>query len=259
MAEITIPEPIQDARKSNGAKSTAKQQAIDLKDPSLYINRELSNIEFNRRVLHETQSDHPLLERVKFLAIFHANMDEFFMVRVSGLKQQFKLGLATVSSDGLLPREQLANIHRTLTQLFSEANTIWRDQLHVQLAETNIHVLRYEELSKSQRNKLRIYFEREIFPVLTPFASDPSRPFPHISNLSLNLAIQVRDPKTGDMRFARVKVPPPLSRLVPLKRFDPDQLSTPAVQKFVWSKRSSPPIWADYSPAWRSSPVIRFA
>ena len=236
MVEISTTDPVQDVRKSQGSKSAAKRPSIDLRDPSLYINRELSNIEFNRRVLHETQSEHPLLERVKFLAIFHSNMDEFFMVRVSGLKQQFKLGLSTVSSDGLLPREQLANIHRTLTQLFGEANALWRDQLHSQLAEANIHVLRYEELSKSQRNKLRTYFEREIFPVLTPFASDPSRPFPHISNLSLNLAIQVRDPKTGDMHFARVKVPPALPRLVPLKRFDPDQLSTPAVQKFVWSE-----------------------
>lgn len=236
MVEIAKSDPGQETRKSQGSKSAAKQPAVNLRDPSLYINRELSNIEFNRRVLHETQSGHPLLERVKFLAIFHSNMDEFFMVRVSGLKQQFKLGLATVSSDGLLPREQLANIHRTLTQLFAEANATWRDQLHAELAEANIHVLRYEELSKSQRNKLRAYFEREIFPVLTPFASDPSRPFPHISNLSLNLAVQVRDPVTGDMRFARVKVPPPLSRLVPLKRFDPDQLSTPAVQKFVWSE-----------------------
>ena len=111
-----------------------------------------------------------------------------------------------------------------------------RDRLYPKLAETNIHVLRYEELTKSQRNKLRAYFEREIFPVLTPFASDPSRPFPHISNLSLNLAVQVRNPKTGELHFARVKVPPPLPRLVPLKRFDPDQLSTPAVQKFVWSE-----------------------
>ncbi len=229
-------DPVQETRKSQGAKSAGKKPAIDLKDPSLYINRELSSIEFNRRVLHETQAEHPLLERVKFLAIFHSNMDEFFMVRVSGLKQQFKLGITTVSPDGLLPREQLANIHRTLTQLFAEANTIWRDQLHSQLGEANIHVMRYEELSKSQRNKLRAYFEREIFPVLTPFASDPSRPFPHISNLSLNLAIQVRDPITGNMHFARVKVPPALPRLVPLKRFDPDQLSTPAVQKFVWSE-----------------------
>jgi len=236
MVEITKPDSVQETRKSSNAKSAAKPPLVDLRDPSLYINRELSSIEFNRRVLHETQAEHPLLERVKFLAIFHSNMDEFFMVRVSGIKQQFKLGLTTVSSDGLLPREQLANIHRTLTQLFAEANSIWRDHLRPQLAEQNIHVMRYEELSKSQRNKLRIYFEREIFPVLTPFASDPSRPFPHISNLSLNLAVQVRDPKTGDLRFARVKVPPPLSRLVPLKRFDPDQLSTPSVQKFVWSE-----------------------
>ena len=236
MVEITKPDPVPETRKSSSVKATAKQPLVDLRDPSLYINRELSSIEFNRRVLHETQAEHPLLERVKFLAIFHSNMDEFFMVRVSGIKQQFKLGLTTVSSDGLLPREQLANIHRTLTQLFAEANSIWRDHLRPQLAERNIHIMRYEELSKSQRNKLRVYFEREIFPVLTPFASDPSRPFPHISNLSLNLAVQVRDPKTGDLRFARVKVPPPLSRLVPLKRFDPDQLSTPSVQKFVWSE-----------------------
>ena len=236
MVEITKPDPVPETRKSSSVKATAKQPLVDLRDPSLYINRELSSIEFNRRVLHETQAEHPLLERVKFLAIFHSNMDEFFMVRVSGIKQQFKLGLTTVSSDGLLPREQLANIHRTLTQLFAEANSIWRDHLRPQLAERNIHVMRYEELSKPQRNKLRVYFEREIFPVLTPFASDPSRPFPHISNLSLNLAVQVRDPKTGDLRFARVKVPPPLSRLVPLKRFDPDQLSTPSVQKFVWSE-----------------------
>ena len=235
MLEVPIPDPVQEKRKSSQSKQ-ASTATLDLRDPSLYINRELSSIEFNRRVLHETQADHPLLERVKFLSIFHSNMDEFFMVRVSGLKQQFKLGLTPTAADGLLPREQLATIYRTLTQLFSEANGIWRDQLHPQLAENNIHVLRYDELSKSQRNKLRVYFEREIFPVLTPFASDPSRPFPHISNLSLNLAIQVRDPKTGDLRFARVKVPPPLPRLVPLKRFDPDQLSTPAVQKFVWSE-----------------------
>lgn len=234
MVDITTSEPIQEKRKSQSPKQATP--VVDLRDPSLYINRELSNIEFNRRVLHETQAEHPLLERVKFLAIFHSNMDEFFMVRVSGLKQQFKLGLTTTSSDGLLPREQLATVHRTLTQLFAESNAIWRDQLHTQLAEANIHVLRYEELSKSQRNKLRAYFEREIFPVLTPFASDPSRPFPHISNLSLNLAVLVRDPQTGDLRFARVKVPPALPRLVPLKRFDPDQLSTPAVQKFVWSE-----------------------
>ncbi|HOU41613.1 MAG TPA: polyphosphate kinase 1, partial [Promineifilum sp.] len=230
------PETVQD-KPSKRRPAAEKPPTIDLRDPSLYINRELSNIEFNRRVLHETQAEHPLLERAKFLAIFQSNMDEFFMVRVSGLKQQLRLGITAAQADGLLPREQLANVHRTLTQLFSEANAIWRDQLHPQLAEANVHVLGYEELSKGQRNKLRAYFEREIFPVLTPLASDPSRPFPHISNLSLNLAVQVRDPKTGDLHFARVKVPPALPRLVPLKRFDPDQLSTPAVQKFVWAEQ----------------------
>ena len=233
----TPPETAPEKPAKRRASAAEKAPAIDLRDPSLYINRELSNIEFNRRVLYETQADHPLLERAKFLAIFQSNMDEFFMVRVSGLKQQLRLGITSTQADGLLPREQLANVHRTLTQLFSEANTIWREQLHPQLAEANVHVLDYEELSKGQRNKLRAYFEREIFPVLTPLASDPSRPFPHISNLSLNLAVRVRDPKTGDLHFARVKVPPALPRLVPLKRFDPDQLSTPAVQKFVWAEQ----------------------
>jgi polyphosphate kinase len=230
--------PAKDSPTTGGSSVKSAPQleefAIDLRDPSLYINRELSSIEFNRRVLHETQSEHPLLERVKFLAIFNSNMDEFFMVRVSGLKQQFKLGLTATASDGLLPREQLSSVHRTLTQLFAEANGIWRDQLLPQLREQNVLILGYQDLSKTQRNKLREYYERDIFPVLTPLASDPSRPFPHISNLSLNLAVQILDPKTGEMRFARVKVPPSLPRLVPLKRFDPDQLSTPAVQKFVW-------------------------
>ncbi len=126
--EVQILDSVGGKSKSHTSKSPAPP-AVDLRDPSLYINRELSNIEFNRRVLHETQSDHPLLEQVKFLAIFHSNMDEFFMVRVSGLKQQFKLGLTPTSADGLLPREQLATIHRTLTQLFSEANVIWRENL----------------------------------------------------------------------------------------------------------------------------------
>ena len=235
MLEATSGSSATERRASKSKKQAGAQSAfVDLYDPSLYINRELSSIEFNRRVLHETQAEHPLLERVKFLAIFHSNMDEFFMVRVSGLKQQFKLGMTTVSFDGLLPREQLANVHHTLTQLFAESNSIWRDQLRTQLAESGIHILRYEELNRVQRSKVRSYFEREIFPVLTPFASDPSRPFPHISNLSLNLAIQVQDPVTGNLHFARVKVPPTLPRLVPLKRFDPDLLSTPATQKFVW-------------------------
>lgn len=207
---------------------------IDLRDPSLYINRELSHIEFNRRVLYECQGNHPLLEQVKFLAIFNSNMDEFFMVRVSGLKQQMMLGITSRPPDGLLPREQLAAVHKTLTHLFAQANSIWRDQLHPQLQAAGIHVLNYSELSNKQKSRIRDYFEDEIFPVLTPLATDPARPFPHISNLSMNLAALVRDPTSGQTKFARLKVPPSLPRLVPLRPIDPDDLTAPITQKFVW-------------------------
>jgi polyphosphate kinase len=207
---------------------------LDLRDPSLYINRELSYIEFNRRVLYECQGNHPLLERVKFLAIFGSNLDEFFMVRVSGLKQQMMLGITTGPADGLLPREQLAAIHKTLTHLFAQAKAFWRDQLHPELQAAGIHILNYSELSSKQKARLQDYFEEEIFPVLTPLATDPARPFPHISNLSLNLATLLRNPVTKQTHFARLKVPPSLPRLVPLRPFDPDDLTAPTTQKFVW-------------------------
>ena len=207
----------------------------DLSNPSLYINRELSHIEFNRRVLHECYAEgNPLLERVKFLAIFTSNMDELFMVRVSGLKQQVLLGITSTPADGLLPREQLVAVHRTVTQLFAEAMSIWRDRLHPALAQAKIHVLDYDQLKKGQQIRLRDYFEEVIFPVLTPLAFDPGHPFPHISNLSLNLAVVIRDLETEEMHFARVKVPASLPRLVPLKPLDPDELLPPTTQKFVW-------------------------
>lgn len=220
--------------KKASRRMAALPPAIDLKDPSLYINRELSHIEFNRRVLHETEADHPLLEKIKFLAIYNSNIDEFFMVRVSGLRQQMRLGVMITPPDGLLPREQLANIHRTLTQLFAESNAIWHEQLKPALEDAAIKVLDYKDLSRSQKANLRQYFERDVFPVLTPLASDPSRPFPHISNLSLNLAVQIRDPKNDEAHFARLKMPATLPRLVPITRLDTDDLSTPSVQKFVW-------------------------
>lgn len=208
---------------------------INLKNPSLYINRELSHIEFNRRVLQESlKEEHPLLERLKFLAIFTSNMDEFFMVRVSGLKQQVLLGITETPADGLLPREQLVAVHRVVTQLFAEAMKCWREQLLPALTDAKLFLYDYTELKKRQQMKLRDYFERSIFPVLTPLAFDPGHPFPHISNLSLNLAVVIRDPKTGETHFARVKVPSTLPRLVPLKPLDPDELLPPATQKFVW-------------------------
>jgi len=215
--------------------SDVREIKQNLQDPSLYINRELSQVEFNRRVLGESfDHDHPLLERVKFLAIFSGNMDEFFMVRVSGLKQQVLLGINTPPADGLTPREQLVAIHRVVTQLFEEDTDCWQNELQPQLAKAGIHILDYDQLKSRQQKKLSEYFEEEIFPVLTPLAFDPAHPFPHISNLSLNLAVVIADPDTGETRFARVKVPSTLPRLVPLKRLEPDELLMPAEQKFVW-------------------------
>jgi polyphosphate kinase len=212
-----------------------EEAVVDLTDPSLYINRELSSIEFNRRVLNESYNrQHPLLERVKFMAIFSANLDEFFMVRVSGLKQQVMLGVTDRPPDGLTPREQLVAIHRVVTNLVEKEMENWHECLRPELAEEGIHVLNYDDLKKRQQRRLADYFEREIFPVLTPLAFDPGHPFPHISNLSINLAAVIRDPESGNTHFARVKVPGTLPRLVPLNPLDPDELLPPAVQKFVW-------------------------
>lgn len=206
----------------------------ELKDPSLYINRELSHIRFNERVLNEAFNlRHPLLERLKFLSITASNMDEFFMVRVSGLKQQVLLGINDRPPDGLLPREQLVAINRLATELLERKMTAWR-QIHTELAEAGIRVQNYSELKPRRQERLREYFESEIFPVLTPLALDPGRPFPHISNLSVNLAVVIRDPLSGETRFARVKVPSTLPRLVPLRPLDPDDLLTPSVLKFAW-------------------------
>ncbi|MGH2538517.1 MAG: polyphosphate kinase 1 [Candidatus Promineifilaceae bacterium] len=209
--------------------------SVNLRDPSLYINRELSQIEFNRRVLEEAYDlGHPLLERVKFLAIFCSNMDEFFMVRISGLKQQVMLGVTDRPPDGLTAREQLAAVQRAVTALEEQKMDYWCGPLRAELAKAGIHVLDHQDLKRSHKKKLRDYFEREIFPVLTPLLFDPSHPFPHISNLSLNLAVVLRDPANGWVRFARLKVPATLPRLVPVNPLDPDELVPPAVQKFVW-------------------------
>jgi polyphosphate kinase len=210
-------------------------ERLGLQEPSLYINRELSHIEFNRRVLHEAfDESHPLLERVKFLAIFSANMDEFFMVRVSGLKQQVLLGITSRPADGLSAREQLVAIHRVVDSLLEQQMAFWRKEVLPRLAENGIQIVQYGDLGRRHQRRLRDYFESEIFPVLTPLLFDSGHPFPHISNLSLNLAVLVRDPVTGVGHFARVKVPASLPRLVPLNPLDPDELLPPAVQKFVW-------------------------
>ncbi len=191
---------------------------ISLTDPSLYVNRELSLLEFQRRVLEEAEDeDNPLLERVKFLAIFGSNMDEFFMVRVSGIRKQVEARIPEISPDGMTPRDQLAAIRRFSAELYAEAHECLQKRLLPELDKTGIHIEDYDKLPKQQREKVDAYFHEVVHPVLTPLALDPGHPFPHISNLSLNLAIVIRDPR-GVERFARLKVPDTLPRLVPVKR-----------------------------------------
>jgi len=195
-----------------------KVDSNDLNNPELYINRELSLLEFQRRVLQEAwDPNNPLLERIKFIAILGSNLDEFFMVRVAGLRKQVAAGVIDTPIDGMTPAEQLAEIRKVALDLMIEARECFRDQLLPQLSDTGIHILDYDQLKDRQKESVDQYFEQVVFPVLTPMAFDPGHPFPHISNLSLNLAVVIRD-VSGREHFARLKVPATLPRLVPLKR-----------------------------------------
>lgn len=191
---------------------------LDLNDPRLYVNRELSMLEFQRRVLEEAWDEkNPLLERVKFLSIVGSNLDEFFMVRVSGLKKQIDLGVLDLPPDGMTPAGQLAAIRKIALKIMTDARDCLRDDIQPSLNKTGIHILDYSELTERQKSTVIAYFEEVVFPVLTPLAFDPGHPFPHISNLSLNLAVLIRD-QTNKNHFARIKVPSTLPRLVPIKR-----------------------------------------
>ena len=185
-------------------------------NPELYINRELSWIEFNRRVLEEARDPrNPLLERIKFAAIFSSNLDEFFMVRVSGVKEQIDRGVSGRTPNGFTPSEQYAAIRAALLPLVTECQDVVCDDLLPALAAEGIVVARYTDLNAEQRQWLDDYYLREIFPVLTPLVVDPTHRFPFISNLSLSLAVVLDVPDAGK-RFARVKVPQMLPRLVML-------------------------------------------
>jgi len=200
---------------SAAPSSSAASAGVDLKDPSLYLNRELSLLAFQRRVLEEAEDDaNPLLERVKFLAILGSNMDEFFMVRVAGLATQMDGGLTDTGPDGMSPRAQLVAIRREYKKLLNDGHRCL-DKLLPLLEKEGIYVHDYTDLSSGQLKDAAKYFTETAFPVLTPLALDPGRPFPHISNLSLNLAVMIRD-HSGEERFARVKVPDSLPQLVPL-------------------------------------------
>src|SRR5437667_8201664 len=209
---------------------TTSTTSSDLHRPDLYITRELSLIEFNRRVLEEAQdSHHPLLERVKFLSIFETNLDEFIMIRLAGLKDQVAAHVTQVSPDGLTAEQQLRAVRQCLAPLVQQVRLCWRDELKPLLEAQHIHILDYEQLDSKQRAAMRTYFEQEIFPVLTPLAVDAGHRFPHISNRSLNLAVVITDTTYGE-RFARVKVPPTLPRLVPVQF----AIKRQAVTAFVW-------------------------
>jgi polyphosphate kinase len=189
---------------------------VDLNDPQYYINRELSLLEFQGRVLEEAQDEsNPLLERVKFLAFVGINLDEFFMVRVAGLKKQIAAGVKDLPPDGMTPAEQLASIRKITLSLMTEAQDCFQNDLLPQLDKAGVHILNYADLNQKQKENVDSYFNEVVFPVLTPMAFDPGHPFPHISNLSLNLAVLIRNERD---HFARIKVPGTLPRLVPIKR-----------------------------------------
>jgi polyphosphate kinase len=205
--------------------------------PALFINRELSLLDFQQRVLSEAQDKkNPLLERVKFMAIFGSNMDEFFMVRVSGIRKLVEANVMEISPDGLTPREQLAAIRKRALALYREAHQCYQRELLPELEKNGIHILDYKKLNEAQRSRADTYFQDLVFPVLTPLALDPGHPFPHISNLSFNLAIVIRD-KKGKEKFARLKVPDTLQQLVPVKRSSGGARkdgTVPAHHYFVW-------------------------
>ena len=197
--------------------------APELVDPALYFNRELSWLAFNRRVLAEAQSPAwPLLERVKFLAIQASNMDEFFMIRVAGLHDQLEAALLDTSPDGLSPRDQLTRIGQIVREQSEAAAALLTHDLVPALAAQKIRIRGWKELEPDTQRAARRYFRRAVFPVLTPLAVDPGHPFPFLSNLSLSLAVEARDPETKERRFARVKVPESLPRFVHCTSFDSD-------------------------------------
>src|SRR3712207_3407867 len=192
-----------------------------LSDPKLYINRELSWLAFNDRVLAQARDKrHPLLERVRFVSISETNLDEFFMIRVAGLQQQVVSDLPNPVPDGMTPEEQLARIHDHTESFFAEQRRILREEIFPALAEAGIRVVPHKRLKAAEKKTLRERFAREVLPILTPLAIDPAHPFPHISNLSLNLLVVIS--YVGRQVMARVKGPTTIARFMRLPEETPD-------------------------------------
>jgi len=200
-----------------GAHPEPESSAVLSPPGSRYINRELSRLDFDERVLALAEDPKlPILERVRFLAIFSQNLDDFFQVRVAGLKEQVLAAVAVASPDGMSPVEQLKAIRARVEGLVDRQVGIYKREILPGLARSGIALVRGEEVGRKELTQLHTVFREQIFPVLTPLAVDPGHPFPYISHLSLNLAVMVRDPQRKQQRFARVKVPPVLPRFIPL-------------------------------------------
>jgi polyphosphate kinase len=218
-------------------KVESKSPPIDIDSYEYYINRELSQLTFQWRVFDEARDErNPLLERLRFLAIVDSNMDEFFMVRVGGLRMQRDAGVVDLSIDGLTPARQLVAIRRESLKLLEECRRYLREELIPRLFQAGIRIMTYNELSPRQKETVDETFNEVIYPVLTPLAVDPGHPFPHISNLSLNLAILLQD-KSGRRHFARLKIPATLPQLIPVKRSSGGTRrdgTVPHTHVFVW-------------------------
>ncbi len=247
--------PKQSQRRKNLPSQTNKEKLAVPADAPLYINRESSQLAFFRRVLEQAQDEsNPLLERVKFLSILGSNLAEFYMVRVAGIRQQIDAGVVELTPDGMMPSEQLAAIRPLVLQLMQDARSCLQ-LLLPQLAQAGIHILDYAALDDEQRKNADTYFDENIFPVLTPLAHDPGRPFPHISNMSMNLAVTIRDENANE-RFARVKVPNTLPRLLPVR--EPARLASTdgsfvKSRYFVWLEQV---IAANLSPLFPGMQVV---
>ncbi|MRR59205.1 MAG: RNA degradosome polyphosphate kinase, partial [Deltaproteobacteria bacterium] len=186
-------------------KSSASPE--NLSSPSLYLNRELTWLEFNKRVLHEAQDDRtPLLERIKFIAIVSSNLDEFFMKRIGGLKQQLGAGIRALTVDGRTPRQQIDECHAVVRDI-EQAKLELLPNLLGLLRAKGVAILSYADLTAKEKTQLRQYYFRNIFPLITPQSMDPAHPFPFISNLSLNLLVTLRYSRDKEVSLARVKVP----------------------------------------------------
>ena len=209
---------------------------MPLEDPSLYFSRELSWLEFNERVLDEAvEPSTPLLERLKFVAIYGTNLDEFFMIRVAAIKQQIEAQVVRRSEDGRTPTEHLTAISTRLRASLDKQTKLLNDALIPALADHHIRIVRVSDLDDERQHALEQIFDDRVFPVLTPLAVDSGHPFPYISNLSISLAVELEEPTRDGvtLHFARIKIPPTLPRFVPVEGSAPGERTFVTIEDLI--------------------------